>query len=369
VSELSPAPEHARFGSGWISGILSAVLGIMSFGAVLCLHFPALLTSPILRQYYPMPFMRALIQTVLLLSFALGALSLILRRRKVLGTVGLSFATLAALMGGAGVEVRGPVPGSNYLGLDWFLLDLFLMGLIFVPMERLFALSRTQPIFRKGWRTDLSYFLTSHIGVQMLTLVTMAPAAILFRWMIDSPIQRTVGSQPWWLQFLEIIVLADLCGYWIHRAFHRVPLLWRFHAIHHSSERMDWLAGSRLHLVDIVVTRALAFIPLYALGFSTTPVYFYLALVSFHAVFVHANVGVRFGGLRHVIGTPQYHHWHHAVEPIDKNFAIHLPVIDRIFGTLHLPKDKWPERYGIAGRPVPEGWAKQFTWPLRGPAK
>jgi sterol desaturase/sphingolipid hydroxylase (fatty acid hydroxylase superfamily) len=258
LSELSPAPEHARFGSGWISGILSAVLGIMSFGAVLCLHFPALLTSPILREYYPMPFMRALIQTVLLLSFGLGALSLILRRRKVLGTVGLSFATIAALMGGAGVEVRGPVPGSNYLGLDWFLLDLFVMGLIFVPMERLFALARQQPIFRKGWRTDLTYFLTSHIGVQMLTLMTLAPAAILFRWMIDSPIQRKIGSQPWWLQFMQIVVLADLAGYWIHRMFHRVPLLWRFHAIHHSSERMDWLAGSRLHLVDIVVTRALA---------------------------------------------------------------------------------------------------------------
>jgi sterol desaturase/sphingolipid hydroxylase (fatty acid hydroxylase superfamily) len=66
-----------------------------------------------------------------------------------------------------------------------------------------------------------------------------------------------------------------------------------------------------------------------------------------------------------VIGTPQYHHWHHAVEPIDKNFAIHLPIIDRLFGTLYLPKDEWPERYGIEGRPVPEGWGKQLLWPLR----
>ena len=69
-------------------------------------------------------------------------------------------------------------------------------------------------------------------------------------------------------RIVEALVLADLFAYASHRLFHVVPLLWRFHAIHHSSEHLDWLASSRLHLVDIVATRAVAFVPLYVMGFS-----------------------------------------------------------------------------------------------------
>jgi lathosterol oxidase len=130
---------------------------------------------------------------------------------------------------------------------------------------------------------------------------------------------------------------------------------------------MDWLAGSRMHLVDVVVTRALAFIPLYALGFGHAPLSAYLVFVSFHAVFIHSNVRFRFGWLGRVVGTPQFHHWHHGAEreAIDKNFAVHLPVIDRLFGTLHLPADRWPAAYGIAGDPVPERYWAQLVFPLR----
>jgi sterol desaturase/sphingolipid hydroxylase (fatty acid hydroxylase superfamily) len=81
----------------------------------------------------------------------------------------------------------------------------------------------------------------------------------------------------------------------VHRLFHQVPWLWRFHQIHHSSRHMDWLAGSRLHLVDIVVTSGLTFVPIYVLGFAAPPTYAYLLFVSFQAVLIHANVGWRFG--------------------------------------------------------------------------
>jgi lathosterol oxidase len=133
---------------------------------------------------------------------------------------------------------------------------------------------------------------------------------------------------------------------------------------------MDWLAGSRLHIVDIVVTRALAFIPLYALGFSQGPIYAYLVFVGFHAVFIHANVRFRFGWFAQIVGTPQFHHWHHSsqAEALDRNFAIHLPWIDRIFGTLYLPKDQWPAAYGIQGDPVPDGYVKQLAHPFLGHA-
>ncbi len=93
--------------------------------------------------------------------------------------------------------------------------------------------------------------------------------------------------------------------YWIHRAFHHVPWLWRFHAVHHSSRVLDWLAGSRLHVVDVIATRGLVLVPVFLLGFSRGALYAYLVLVSFHAVFIHANVRFRFGWLDRVIATPR----------------------------------------------------------------
>jgi lathosterol oxidase len=130
---------------------------------------------------------------------------------------------------------------------------------------------------------------------------------------------------------------------------------------------LDWLASSRLHLFDIVVTRGLSFIPLYVLGFSAPAVYAYLVFVSFHAVFIHANLRFRFRGVEWLVVTPRFHHWHHAAAPeaVDKNFAIHLPVIDRILGTAYFPVGGWPDAYGLAGPPMPDGWFRQLLSPVR----
>lgn len=93
-------------------------------------------------------------------------------------------------------------------------------------------------------------------------------------------------------------------------------------------------------------------------------------LVSFQTILIHANVRVPFGALRFILATPQFHHWHHGAdpEPVDKNFAVHLPVIDWCFGTFHLPGHRWPDRCGVAGDPVPDGDLAQLTLPLRPPA-
>jgi len=130
---------------------------------------------------------------------------------------------------------------------------------------------------------------------------------------------------------------------------------------------MDWLAGSRLHLVDAVVTRALAFVPIHVLGFSDAPVLAYVALVSLQATFIHANVRFNFGPLSWIIATPRFHHWHHGAEPeaIDKNFAVHLPVFDVLFGTAHLPHGRWPRSYGLAHDSVPDGYLPQLVDPFR----
>lgn len=354
------------FGSGWISGMLAVMCGALGYGAVLCLLFPDVLTTPTSRALYPMALIRFLIYTLLVIGFVLGLLSALLRRRKTLGLTALALTTAATLLGGSEVEISTEVTGTHTVGLDWLLLNLFVLALLFVPLERIWPRLREQSILRFGWSTDLMHFAMSHLAVQVTVVLTMLPAALFFHWAARPYLQNLVAAQPLVLQFVEIVLVADLAEYVVHRAFHRVPWLWRFHAVHHSSRYLDWLAGSRLHLVDIVVTRGLSFVPLYVLGFSTTAIYAYLVFVSFLAVFIHANVRFDFRPLDWVVVTPRFHHWHHAAHPeaVDKNFAVHLPLIDRVFGTAYFPR-RWPEVYGIAGNPVPEGYWRQTVWPFR----
>lgn len=363
---LEQSAAITKFGSGWISGVLSVTLGAVGLGAVFCLLFPSLLTMPEVRALYPMPYVRALVHVVLVSAFLFGVISVCLRPSKILGSIGIACTLTAALLGGSQVPIEGELSKGPYLGLDWFLLNLIFFSAIFVPLERLFARLPKQPIFRRGWRTDLIYFFISTLLVQVTTLLTMKPAMVLFQWAASPTLQVWVQSQPRVIQFFEILFIADLFQYWVHRSFHTVPWLWRFHAVHHSTEAMDWLAGSRLHLIDAVTTRAITFIPLYLLGFSQTALFAYVVVVSLQATFIHANVRFNFGPLRLLFATPQFHHWHHGAdaEAIDKNFAVHLPVIDLLFGSFHLPEGKWPVNYGIANNPVPEGYVRQLGYPF-----
>jgi lathosterol oxidase len=357
------------FGSGWLSGVVSVALGAIGLAAVFCFHFPSVLTIPELRALYPVPFIRALLHLVLVWSFIAGVISVCLRRRKILGMTGIALTLVAALLGGSRVPIDGELQTGPFLGLDWFVLNLIAYSAVFVPLERIFARLPEQGVLRKGWRTDLVYFFLSALLVQVTTILTMTPAMTLFGWAASADIQRVVSSWPFFVQFVAILCLTDFVQYWVHRAFHRVPVLWRFHRIHHSADVMDWLAGSRLHLVDVAVTRGLTYVPIYLLGFAEPPLFAYVAFVSVQATFIHANVRFRFGPLRWVLATPQFHHWHHGAEreAIDKNFAVHLPVLDRLFGTCYLPGDRWPASYGLAdGTTVPPGYARQFVAPFKG---
>lgn len=364
--------ESVRFGTGWISGVIGIALSGAGLFTVLCIQFPTILTMPMLRDYYPLPIIRALLHVVLVSGFLFGVLSLSLRRRKIFGSVAILFALIAGLLGGAQIQMEGVVNGAENralpsLSLDWFLLNLMFWCAVFIPLERWFALRRDQPIFRHGWRTDLAYFFVSALAVQWVTIITMKPAQVLFAWVLDEQWRTSIGKQPLWLQIIEILLITDFVQYWAHRAFHRIPFLWKFHAIHHSAERMDWLAGSRLHIIDIVVTRGLSYMPLFALGFADAALLGYGVIVTLQATLIHANVRFKFGPLRYWLVTPQFHHWHHSDEDaaIDKNFAVHLPIWDWLFGSYYLPGEQWPASYGVKGDKPPEGFFRQLFWPFK----
>lgn len=360
------ADERRGFGHGWISGTLSVVLALIGLGAVLCFHFPAHLTIPDARALYSVPVMRAILHVVLSTAFLCGFTSVMLRQNKTLGLIGMGVVLVSALLGGSQVPIDGDMKGDHYLGLDYVLLILILYSAIFVPLEKLFG-RLEQDVFRKGWRVDLTYFFVSTLLVQLTTYLTLQPATVLFGWTTFPEVQSFVRSQPYWVQFLEIMVLADLVQYWVHRAFHEIPWLWKFHAVHHSAEVMDWMAGNRLHLVDLAATRSLVYVPSFVLGFADAPMVAYIVFVSLHSVFIHSNLRFKFGPFRWVFATPQFHHWHHTAEAegVDKNYAVHLPFYDLLFGTFHLPGARWPTLYGVRNSDVPESYLAQWIYPFQ----
>ena len=193
INELFGDEDPTGFGTGWWSGVLSAFFGILAFGAVVCLHFPQLLSSPELRPHYPMPLMRVLIQAVIMAAIILGLVSAFLRRKKILGLTGVLFALAATLLGGASVPINETLRDGPAIGLDWFLLDLLLMTLIFSPIEVLWPAYPKQGVFRPEWSLDVVYFLSTHLPIRITTFLVLLPATQLTSVLGNARLHRRVA--------------------------------------------------------------------------------------------------------------------------------------------------------------------------------
>lgn len=366
-AELEAAPALRRLGTGWISGVLGLVLGIGSLALVLGLLFPGVFSMAELTPLQSHAAFRVVLFCLLLLGFFFSVLSLVLRDSKLLGSVGLVTTLLATGLGGSLAEPAMKDYTPLYLGLDFFVLNVLFTGFLFIPLETLFPKRAEQPVFRNEWREDLFYYLISSMMVQVITWLSFGPARMIFAATAWGDFRSWVASFPLLAQVIVIMFLTDLVQYWVHRAFHRVPFLWRFHSVHHSAQSMDWIAGARMHFLEILVLRGTTVMPMMLLGFHQTAVNAYILLVYVWSTFVHANLGWQLKWMEKILVTPRFHHWHHGLEKeaIDVNFAIHFPLLDRAFGTHHMPEERWPEGYGIGGHPVPSGYWQQFLHPFR----
>ena len=242
----------------------------------------------------------------------------------------------------------------------------FLIALvIFVPLETLLPRRKDKKIFRPHLLVDVCYALLAGLVIMagMTGLFVFAQAGI--RPLIPEAIRTVITSQPLVLQVLEVIVIADFGYYLIHRMFHEVPGLWRFHAVHHSIEDMDWVAGSRVHPIDQIMTRGVSMMVPIVLGYSDAAMAIFALFFSWHSVLKHSNVKISFGVFHWILATPTYHHWHHANQPeaFDKNFAGQLPVIDLLFGTAIMKEKEGPKVYGT-NHPVPKDFPRQLILPF-----
>jgi sterol desaturase/sphingolipid hydroxylase (fatty acid hydroxylase superfamily) len=365
--ELELPRDQRPIGSGWLSGAGALLAALTGLFLVITLRHPGLMNTPeldVLRQWSGF---RITVHAVLAIAYILSLLSLVLRREKAMGFTALGLTTLAALLGGAQASPQTPDDTPLYFGLDFFVLNVLFTGFLFLPLERIWPNRGEQTVFRPEWQEDLFYYLVSSMFVQVLTFLTAAPSNVAVTTLDLASLRSLIASQPFVLQLVEIMFITDLAQYWLHRAFHTVPFLWRFHAVHHSAQHMDWLAGARMHFLEIVALRSVTAFPMLTLGFDPGAVQAYVLIVYITSSFIHANVGWNFGALERYLVTPRFHHWHHGIEreAVDVNFAIHFPLFDRLFGTYHLPDGAWPRGYGIEGHPVPQGYWKQFLYPFR----
>ena len=251
----------------------------------------------------------------------------------------------------------GPIDFTQYL----------IAALVFVQLEMILPLRPLQKRFRAHWSNDVVWMLVNGMIVQLGLVATAAVVVTGVHLWVPAGVGAAVRSQPVWLQAAEVIVLADIGFYAAHRAFHAVPWLWRFHAVHHGIEEMDWMVAYRVHPVDQVLTKTMSYLPVFALGFSDAAVIIFVMIYRWHSVLIHANCRLGLGRLGVLFATPQFHHWHHANEAAawDKNFAGQLPWLDWLGGTLHLP-GAMPARYGT-DLPVPTRYDRQLIYPFRRP--
>ncbi len=263
---------------------------------------------------------------------------------------------LAAIIIGSGV----------FISLEGVTIVIFLF-IIVVPFERLFPRQKHQGFKRPHLDLDIGYAMAAPFLNIIALTVGIFVGIVSLAWIPGLLIAPYVAMIPSQYKLIVGILLFDMTTYWAHRFYHEIPILWKFHSIHHSTEHMDWVSGFRGHPFDgTLIVPAIFF--LIAAGFPNEQVGFLAIFQIVFGLFLHANVRFRFKIFHRFIMTPEFHHWHHSNEDdaIWSNYSTFLPLWDMLFGTYFMPKgDRRPQIYGV-DEIVPMTMAEQLKYPFEG---
>ncbi|UJR78367.1 sterol desaturase family protein [Sandaracinus amylolyticus] len=231
-------------------------------------------------------------------------------------------------------------------------------------------------VLSRSRRVDWLYWIVTPLGTGFLTraatLTFAAMVVLALGWgdleaLLDvfharSPLP--FARWPLWAQFPTAIVIADFVSYWSHRARHHARFF-PLHAVHHSARELDWLAAARMHPLDDLVDNVAVTLPILLLGFD--PVVFVAIgpALLLHTLYLHSAVQLSLGPLRYVIATPDFHRWHHAIEPEAQgsNYGGVLAIWDVMFGTFRMPRDRAPSAFGVEP-PIDDSLRAQLVRPL-----
>ena len=250
------------------------------------------------------------------------------------------------------------------------------LALVFTVLAHFWACNPGKPWWRKRELvTDICYwfFVPLFARVFRIGLLVIA-AGFLFR-IHDADEVATffenghgpLSTLPVPVQAILSLVLADFMLYWLHRMFHGGGF-WKYHAIHHSSEDLDWISAARFHPVNLVLGTIGVDVVLILAGISPSAMVWLAPFNTFHSAFVHANLNWTLGPFRYVLATPVFHRWHHTSpeEGGNTNFAGTFPIWDLLFGTWRMPEGRLPDNYGVDDKATfPNEIAGQLAYPFR----
>jgi len=173
-------------------------------------------------------------------------------------------------------------------------------------------------------------------------------------------------------QLILMLILGDAGRYWGHRLAHEVPVLWNFHAVHHSTKRLYWWNATRQHPVDktwFMFTEMLFPVLLGADGIVLS-MYFGVTVVCGFSQ--HCNINIKLGSLYYIFNVVDLHRWHHSkvIQQSNNNYGNNLIIFDRLFGTYFHPErqedpNKHIDEIGLLNPDYPEDYLGQLAAPFK----
>jgi sterol desaturase/sphingolipid hydroxylase (fatty acid hydroxylase superfamily) len=232
--------------------------------------------------------------------------------------------------------MQGPTPSLAHSEV-WLRLAPFLAILAAMAVAEARWPRRARRVTRRSrWGANLGIVALNSLLVRLFVPVAPVGAAL---WC------ETQGwgllpllGLPAWLSIASAVVLLDLTVYLQHRLFHRVPLLWRIHRVHHADVELDVSSGLRFHPAEILLSVGIKLAAVVALGAPAEAVLGFEVLLNGTAMFNHANLRLPTQldrWLRGVVVTPDMHRVHHSVKLAEthSNYGFCLPFWDRWMGT------------------------------------
>jgi len=176
-----------------------------------------------------------------------------------------------------------------------------------------------------------------------------------------------LNAQPFWIQFIVLLVLQDIIEWSVHNALHRIPILWEFHKVHHSIHNMDWIGNFRFHWMEVLIYKPAKYIPLAILGFTYEPLLAVAVFATLVGHLNHSNVPFDYGPLKYIFNSPKMHIWHHDTVlhlKSGQNFGIVLSIWDWLFKTSYMPEGQ-PDKLGFEGdEKFPDNILLRFIYPV-----
>lgn len=222
--------------------------------------------------------------------------------------------------------------------------------------------------FKKNWQTNKGDLISDIVGTFfILPLSAYSAQGVLNVFKPLYPVYNFWNVFPSMGKFIVALLLSEFCYYWVHRAFHRFNVLWRFHAVHHGIQRIYSINAGKFHLVEAFFSSIAYFLPIFLLGIPTDLMVLIITLSLISGFLEHVNVDYKTGFLNYIFNTAEHHRWHHSIDFKESynNFGKVLSIWDIYFGTFFLPQNKNIQDVGIENETISNSFYRQLIYPFK----